>query len=59
MKHGEKEIVDALNVIQDICLDNACNDECPFYDGYVCVIRDEKPNDWEIVEVTPTFKAFK
>lgn len=58
MKHSEKEIIDALNVIQDVCGDMDCY-TCPFSRGAVCVINEVAPSEWDIVDVKPTFKAFK
>lgn len=59
MKHSEKEIIDALKVIKSLCERNLCNDDCPFYDVSRCVIQNEVPNNWNIVDYRPTFKAFK
>lgn len=59
MKHSEKEIVDALKVIQSVCQHNICDDNgCPFYNGD-CGIKYETPCEWDIVDVNLTFKAFK
>lgn len=59
MKHSEKEIIDALNVIKNVCNEYECHADCPFNDGYNCVINELEPYNWNIVDVKPTFKAFK
>lgn len=58
MKHSEKEIIDALNVIKDTCVESNCPRNCPFSISDECVIQGLQPALWEIEEVN-IFKAFK
>lgn len=59
MKYTEREILQALNIIKDTCKEHECNYKCPFHDCHGCVINDDSPNSWDIVEYRDDFKAFK
>lgn len=59
MKYTEKEILDALHLIKDLCTTyykaNLCKD-CPFSTSD-CMIHKEFPDNWSIKVKSP-FKAF-
>lgn len=59
MKYSEKEIIDALNVIKDVCNDSGCNHNCPFHNDLFCVIQNVTPEVWSVADYRPTFKALK
>lgn len=58
MKYTEKEILDALHLIKDLCTTyNLCKD-CPFSNKTDdCLIHKEFPDMWNIKAKSP-FKAF-
>lgn len=45
-----EEIINALEVIKNVCEENKCRESCPFNRGTVCKIQDSCPANWEIVE---------
>lgn len=58
MNYSEKEVIEALKVIKDICRHEGCN-TCPLSRGDVCVIQNVSPSSWEIADVDKKFNAFK
>ena len=51
MEHSRKEIIEALNIIKDVCMDNLECSTCPFAHiahGYVKCKLDEEPTNWNI-----------
>lgn len=61
MKHNQKEITDALNVIKETCNnENACQ-SCPLYSSVSgkCHFQTQlTPNYWRINEQTEVWRAF-
>jgi hypothetical protein len=65
--YTKQEIVNALNIIKNICKHNQECEECPFYakvpdwDEDSCLIEHGAPAYWDIVEPEqePTWRAFK
>lgn len=53
MEHSRKEIIEALKIIKDVCIDNL---ECSTYqfahitNGYIKCKLDEEPTNWNINE---------
>lgn len=61
MKYTEKEILDALHLIKDLCTTyykaNLCKD-CPFSNTTgACMMHKEFPDNWSI-KAESSFKAF-
>lgn len=64
--YAPRDIMQALAVIKDTCLDNNCA-ECPFHNDKSqtintlssCLIRASNPGTWNLEEHTPSWKAFK
>ena len=61
MKYSEEQILDALKIIKNICIDmgdHDCN-ICPLgtYDGECCV-KNTLPENWNI-KIKQGFKAFE
>lgn len=51
MEHSRKEIIEALKIIKDVCIDNLECSTCPFAhiaNGYVKCKLDEEPTNWNI-----------
>lgn len=51
MEHSRKEIIEALKIIKDVCIDNLECSACPFAhiaNGYVKCKLDEEPTNWNI-----------
>lgn len=61
MEYTQEEIINALEIIQDICKAqglNAC-DSCPLSKNGICVIQEQAPEDWNINTKPPVWKAFE
>ena len=63
MKHTREEILDALQVIKDTCVDvgedkNGCH-KCPFARNGLCILLDEEPYKWELNFEGAVWRAFK
>ena len=56
----KQEILKALELIKNICKKQEHCDECSFgtRDGY-CLIQDKSPEDWELNDTKPLWRAFK
>lgn len=49
MKHTPKEIINALQVIQEECESHTENcSDCPFCNGHICKVVDEEPTGWNL-----------
>lgn len=51
MEHSRKEIIEALKIIKDVCIDNLECSTCPFAhiaNGYAKCKLDEEPTNWNI-----------
>ena len=59
MKPTQKEIINALKVIQDTCKTYGVCHNCPLSIDNVCVFQDQAPENWEINTSPPVWKAFK
>lgn len=63
MKHTQEEIIDALQVIKDTCVEvgeklEGC-DSCPFYVDRTCVIVNKTPDEWKFNTGGPVWRAFE
>jgi hypothetical protein len=59
MKHSREEIIKALKIIQETCIEHQCED-CPFgNDNAQCTLRDFIPVDYHINEEEPVWRAFQ
>ena len=62
MKHTQDEIIHALQVIQDTCMEmqgsHPC-ERCPLGINGKCVVQDAAPEQWKIKTTAPEWKAFK
>lgn len=56
----QKEIVNALKVIQDTCKAQGANpcSNCPLSKNGDCVLLEQSPEDWKINTSPPVWKAF-
>lgn len=53
MKRSKEEILTALRIIQDECLEHDnCDGTCPFSMGPNCLISKKTPNKWVINDET-------
>ena len=58
MKHSREEIINALKIIQETCLEHRCED-CPFgNDNAECILMNFTPEDYVINETT-VWRAFE
>ena len=57
MTEKEKELLNALKTIKKICDDHIC-DDCPCCCCGDCMVHKNWPNEWDLVEEQPTWKAF-
>jgi len=62
MKHTQEEITNALQVIQDTCLEaqspHPC-DACPLSINGECVLQEQSPDEWKIRPTLSIWKAFE
>lgn len=57
-KYSHKEILEALNIIHEICLNTSCS-KCPFTRDGECEITLNAPDDWDIKDEDETiWRAF-
>ena len=55
MKHSQEEILKALHVIKETCVEGPCTMRCPFSNSERgCLITHGTPNGWEINDAPPT-----
>lgn len=61
MKHLPEDIIEALYIIKETCIESANCDECPFSAKGTekCVINEEEPGDWRIGELPSPWKALE
>lgn len=61
MNYTHEEILDALEVIQEICLTHhrECEKSCPFAHGTYCEIARKLPDEWDIGGKENVWRAFK
>ena len=59
MKYTKEEILKALNVIQDICIESQYCEECPLFENVDCGITHKSPSDWRIQNDEPPWRAFE
>ena len=58
MTEKEKNLLNALNIIKKTCEENICS-ECPCsLNGGTCMVHRAFPNEWNLVEEQPAWKAF-
>ena len=63
MKHTQEEILEALQIIKDECIETqekleGCG-SCPFYVNHECFIACKDADKWELNTGGPVWKAFK
>lgn len=62
MKHTQEEIINALKVIQDICIERQetypC-EHCPLSKNGDCVVQAQNPEKWKIRTSPPEWTAFE
>ena len=63
MKHTQEEILDALQVIKDTCVEvgeykDGCY-KCPFAENGLCKILDKEPYKWKLNFEGAVWRAFK
>lgn len=60
MKHTQEEIINALQVIKDVCNKNEKCVMCPLRSrGVGCTLMNTFPNQWEIKNNETNWRAFK
>lgn len=60
MKYSEKEVINALKVIKEVCENTEMCRFCPLRNGYdSCSLRSEIPSKWKLNEPREPFRAFK
>lgn len=62
MKHTKEEIIRALEVIKETCVERAECEGCPFFNGAVpfnCKIQHGNPEYWKINNEQVVWRAFR
>lgn len=60
MENDQEKIIEALNLIKEICVHHNC-ENCPFgTDKSSCVIQEYSPDSWPVVHKASTiWRAFQ
>ena len=59
MNAKQIDLLNALNLIKNICESNTECDNCPLYVCNVCVLLSYPPDSWELNDGSEVWRAFK
>lgn len=61
MKHTQEEIINALQIIQDICIEMSPRpcENCPLAKNGECVLQECSPDEWKIKPTLSIWRAFE
>lgn len=60
MRHLPEDIIEALYIIRETCIESESCETCPFSTKNAnCIINETEPGDWKIGELPSPWKALE